>query len=232
MPTGTRSSPTTSATASRASSRADPSNAASPRRPISRPRSTRSWRWRGRVTWLLARLGLQMCGDLWLYWHIRGKNLTAREYATSFLGADTGGSPTVGRAGALMTAGLASDMLGQFDRANDEWAEAYRIAEGLRTPIASSASEPSSGVWACSGSTYRSRAPADEGKHRAEPRPRLHLGRGLRVEFRWHPPDLCRRSRHRADEVFPGAPDPAGHWRPGRRRPVARRPRRAGDRSR
>ena len=40
--------------------------------------------------------GLQMCGDLWLYWHIRGKNLTAREYATSFLDADTGGSPTGG----------------------------------------------------------------------------------------------------------------------------------------
>jgi tetratricopeptide (TPR) repeat protein len=30
-----------------------------------------------------------------------------------------------------MTAGLASDVLGQFDRANDEWAEAYRIAVGL-----------------------------------------------------------------------------------------------------
>ena len=27
-----------------------------------------------------------------------------------------------------MTAGLASDVLGQFDRANDEWAESYRIA--------------------------------------------------------------------------------------------------------
>ena len=72
--------------------------------------------------------GLQMCGDLWLYWHIRGKNLTAREYATSFLAADTGGAPTVGRAGALVTAGLASAMLGQIERANDEWAEAYRIA--------------------------------------------------------------------------------------------------------
>jgi predicted ATPase/class 3 adenylate cyclase len=72
--------------------------------------------------------GLQMCGDLWLYWHIRGKNLTAREYASSFLGADDGGPPTAGRAGALMTAGLASDVLGQFERANDEWAEAYRIA--------------------------------------------------------------------------------------------------------
>jgi len=72
--------------------------------------------------------GMQLCGDLWLYWHIRGKNLTAREYAVSFLDADRDGAPTVGRAGALLTAGLASDMLGQYDRANDEWAEAYRIA--------------------------------------------------------------------------------------------------------
>jgi predicted ATPase/class 3 adenylate cyclase len=75
--------------------------------------------------------GLQMCGDLWLYWHIRGKNLTAREYASSFLGADLGGAPTTGRVGALTTAGLASDVLGQFERANEEWAEAYRIATGL-----------------------------------------------------------------------------------------------------
>ena len=32
--------------------------------------------------------GLQLCGDLLLYWHIRGKNLTAREYAAAFLEAD------------------------------------------------------------------------------------------------------------------------------------------------
>ncbi|HMJ00397.1 MAG TPA: tetratricopeptide repeat protein [Gaiellaceae bacterium] len=75
--------------------------------------------------------GLQLCGDLYLYWHIRGKNITAREYAASFLEADPGGAPTVGRAGALTTAGLASWMLGQFERANDECAEAYRIAAGL-----------------------------------------------------------------------------------------------------
>ena len=75
--------------------------------------------------------GLQMCGDLWNYWHFRGKNVTAREYTGSFLDADTRGSPTVGRAGALITAGLASWALGQLERANDEWAEAYRIAATL-----------------------------------------------------------------------------------------------------
>jgi predicted ATPase len=75
--------------------------------------------------------GLQLCGDLVMYWHIRGKNLTAREYAASFLDAAADGSPTVGRAGALVTAGLASWMLGELDRANDEQAEAYRIAAEL-----------------------------------------------------------------------------------------------------
>jgi len=75
--------------------------------------------------------GLQLCGDLYLYWHIRGKNITAREYAAAFLDADTRGAPTVGRVGALMTAGLASFVLGQFERANEEWAEAYRIAADL-----------------------------------------------------------------------------------------------------
>jgi tetratricopeptide (TPR) repeat protein len=76
--------------------------------------------------------GLQMSGDLWMYWHIRGKNVTAAEYATAFLkarGADE--TPTVGRAGALITAGLASWMLGEFERSRDECAEAYRIAAEL-----------------------------------------------------------------------------------------------------
>jgi len=75
--------------------------------------------------------GLQLCGDLYLYWHIRGKNITAREYASAFLDADARGAPTVGRVGALITAGLASFVLGQFERANDEWAEAYRIAADI-----------------------------------------------------------------------------------------------------
>jgi tetratricopeptide (TPR) repeat protein len=73
-------------------------------------------------------VGMQMCGDLFMYWHIRGKNLTAQEYAQSFLDAASGGVPTRGRAGALRTAGLASWMLGRFKQANDEWDESYRVA--------------------------------------------------------------------------------------------------------
>jgi predicted ATPase/class 3 adenylate cyclase len=73
--------------------------------------------------------GLQLSGDLYLYWHIRGKNVTARDYAAAFL--ETSEAPTAGRAGALLTVGLTSWMLGEFDRANDEWAEAYRIAAAV-----------------------------------------------------------------------------------------------------
>ena len=72
--------------------------------------------------------GLQMCGDLWMYWHVRGKNLTAWDEARSFLDADVDRRPTVGRAGALLTAGLGSWMGGQIERAKEEWDEAYRIA--------------------------------------------------------------------------------------------------------
>jgi predicted ATPase/class 3 adenylate cyclase len=71
-------------------------------------------------------LGCQMCGDLWLYWHIRGKHLSARAYTDSFLAGD---APTAGRVGALIAAGLASWTLGDYERANDEWAEASRLRD-------------------------------------------------------------------------------------------------------
>jgi predicted ATPase len=74
-------------------------------------------------------MGLRLCGDLFMYWHIRGKNLTARDYAESFLAADTVAAPSVGRAGAQLTAGLASWALGQFERSNDELRQAHDIAE-------------------------------------------------------------------------------------------------------
>jgi tetratricopeptide (TPR) repeat protein len=66
-----------------------------------------------------------------MYWHIRGKNLTARDYATAFLGADTAGARTTGRSGALITAGLAAWVLGEYERANDLWEESYQIAVEL-----------------------------------------------------------------------------------------------------
>jgi len=76
-------------------------------------------------------LGLQLSGDLWMYWHIRGKHLTAREHTAALLDAAVSGPRTIGRAGALLTAGLASWTLGQFERANTAWEEAHSIAADL-----------------------------------------------------------------------------------------------------
>jgi tetratricopeptide (TPR) repeat protein len=74
---------------------------------------------------------MQLSGDLFFYWHIRGKNISAREYAAAFLDADVARTPSLGRAGALITAGLASWVLGQFERSSEEWTEAHRIAKEL-----------------------------------------------------------------------------------------------------
>ena len=74
--------------------------------------------------------GMQLCGDLWMYWHIRGKNVSAREHAEAFLAASQG-PPSIGRSGALINVGLASWMTGQIERANEEWDEAYRIAQDV-----------------------------------------------------------------------------------------------------
>lgn len=73
-------------------------------------------------------VGMQMCGDLFLHWHIRGKNITAREYATSFLGVGAAPVASAGRSAALITAGLTSWVLGKYEQANEEWSEAYRLA--------------------------------------------------------------------------------------------------------
>ena len=78
--------------------------------------------------------GLQMCADLWMYWHVRGKNLTAWEEARSFLEADVERLPTLGRAGALLTAGLGSWMGGRIERAKEEWDEAYQVATAVDAP--------------------------------------------------------------------------------------------------
>jgi predicted ATPase len=74
--------------------------------------------------------GLQACGNLLIYWHVRGQNLSARERANAFLGEDHKAS-SLGRSQALLTSGLALWMLGKFDEAIVEWTEAHEIATAL-----------------------------------------------------------------------------------------------------
>jgi tetratricopeptide (TPR) repeat protein len=67
-----------------------------------------------------------------MYWHIRGKNITAQDYAGAFLAADRSRAPSAARAGALLTAALGSWMTGKIERAAEEWREAALVAEEAR----------------------------------------------------------------------------------------------------
>jgi predicted ATPase/class 3 adenylate cyclase len=78
-----------------------------------------------------AEMGMQMCGDLWLFWHIRAKHLSARDYAQGFLDVVTDERPTIGRSKALRTAGLAAWTLGHFEGALEGFLESFRVAEEL-----------------------------------------------------------------------------------------------------
>ena len=74
-------------------------------------------------------LGMAAVGDLWMYWHIRGKHLSAYDYARAFL--DASPQPSRERARVLNTAGVASWTLRRYEQAIEEWSASYRLAEEL-----------------------------------------------------------------------------------------------------
>ena len=75
--------------------------------------------------------GPSIVANLWMYWHIRGMHVTAREYAEALLEATASAPPSAGRAGTLLSLGLAQWTLGHVDEANELWSEAYDMASGL-----------------------------------------------------------------------------------------------------
>ncbi|WP_412061325.1 ATP-binding protein [Rubrivirga sp. IMCC45206] len=82
-----------------------------------------------------AERGMQLCGALWLYWHIRGRHLSARAWTDAFLDAPASPARSLARARALNTAGMASWSLGETDRSVREWQLAVDLAgEAGREP--------------------------------------------------------------------------------------------------
>ena len=173
-----------------------------------------------------AELGMQMSGDLWMYWHVRGKNVTAREVATSFLDAGSPAPATVGEAGALITVGLESWVLGTLravargvvagspDRRGDRRGArgVHRIddAESL-----AALSRPGAG------------ARAGRAEHRAKSCGAPHVGGGVRLELRRHLARVPRRRGRGPSQVRGGARAATADRRPRRSRNVPRRPRAA-----
>jgi predicted ATPase len=89
----------------------------------------------------LGRLGLRIAGNLWMYWHIRGMNITARSLARALLEATQSAEPSADRAATLLSLGLAQWTLGRIDEANETWKAAFEQAsdvehDGLRSRAA------------------------------------------------------------------------------------------------
>lgn len=59
-------------------------------------------------------MGFRICGNLWTFWHIHGKHVTAREYINSFFESDKEGLPSIGRCGALFCLHVACFTLGEI----------------------------------------------------------------------------------------------------------------------
>jgi predicted ATPase len=73
-------------------------------------------------------LGLRLCGALWLYWHIRGRNVSAGAWAEVFLAAPGIPAQSPLRVRALMMSALATFMLGDGVRARATFLAGYELA--------------------------------------------------------------------------------------------------------
>jgi predicted ATPase len=76
-------------------------------------------------------LGMAICGQLYLFWHIRGKHIMARQYSNSFINMPNCPAESHAKCWCLNTVGLASSTLGQHEQSIVEHKAAYEMAEKL-----------------------------------------------------------------------------------------------------
>ncbi len=156
--------------------------------------------------------GLQMCGDLWLYWHIRGKNLTAREYADVLprrrrrwiSHSRAGGRPLRGGTGVVARWVSSSERTTNGPRriASRQSSESIASSASARsfTASASSASisKPGSGERRRAS---RGAAPSASPGPRDSPRPSTASSTPSRATSNRRRRDIPRRSRSRSESA-------------------------------
>lgn len=76
-------------------------------------------------------MGLRLCGELWVYWHVRGVHLKAHEWSRRFLDAADGGTEPRSHARARITAAVASMTLGHAARALEEISSAEAVGGSI-----------------------------------------------------------------------------------------------------
>lgn len=92
-----------------------------------------------------ARRGLELCGALWMQWHMRGLHLRAREWSHRFLGLPAARHHDLTGARALQAAAVASMTLGDIDMALPECAEIDALSHGR--DLATLPSAPPATPW-------------------------------------------------------------------------------------
>ncbi|MBK8652748.1 MAG: tetratricopeptide repeat protein [Haliscomenobacter sp.] len=79
--------------------------------------------------------GLTICGELWMYWHIRGKHVSAEAFANAFLKGAKDEKPTLGKSKSLLTLGLAYWTLGKHEKCLETALMHYAIATELEDEL-------------------------------------------------------------------------------------------------
>lgn len=79
--------------------------------------------------------GLCFCGELWMYWHIRGKHVTAKNVINSFLESTDDQTPSLGKSQALNTTVVCHWMLGEFKKCKELALLQYSIAEEIQNEL-------------------------------------------------------------------------------------------------
>ncbi len=78
-------------------------------------------------------MGLQICGECSIYWHISGKHISALNYVDRFFELTACPKSSLGRCMALATAAIATQTLGQFAQADLFAREGYDLATQLNS---------------------------------------------------------------------------------------------------
>ncbi|MEZ4896597.1 MAG: helix-turn-helix domain-containing protein [Saprospiraceae bacterium] len=76
-------------------------------------------------------MGLDVCGNLWLYWHIRGKHVTTKDYVNAFFKATEDMVPSPGKCGALFSLHVAYYTLGEIEQSLEVGAQLVKMANTL-----------------------------------------------------------------------------------------------------
>lgn len=80
-------------------------------------------------------MGLTICGELWCYWHIRGKHVSAETYVNAFFESIKDQKPTLGKSKSLLTLGLAFWTLGKHEKSLENGLSHYAFATQLENEL-------------------------------------------------------------------------------------------------